>query len=89
MQNYQGNTNDCMRRGNYGRSSRNMNCQTVVSTPVFVSGECEKIEKMPIAMAYVPWQKWRNIYSPEQAFMAGTIFEELHKPFYGKGGCRS
>lgn len=88
MQSYQGNTNDYMRRGNYGRNSRNMNCHSVISTPVFASEECEKIENMPIAMSYVPWQTWKNIYSPEQALRVGTIFEELNKPFCGMGGCR-
>lgn len=81
MHNYQGNTNEYMRRGNCGRNSQNMNCQNVVATPYFVTEET-------IAMAYVPWQKWRKIYSPEHALMAGTAFEELHKPFCGKGGCR-
>ena len=39
---------------------------------------------MPIAMAYVPWQKWQNIYEPCRALKNGTIFEELNKPFSGK-----
>ena len=42
---------------------------------------------MPLAMAYVPWQEWRNIYKAEKAFQRGTIFEELDKPFRGTGGC--
>ena len=41
----------------------------------------------PLAMAYVPWQSWRRIYGEEKALCAGTIFEELDKPFYGRGGC--
>ena len=45
------------------------------------------MEEMPLAMAYVPWQNWRCIYEPEKAFARGTIFEELDKPFYGRGGC--
>lgn len=46
-------------------------------------------EKRVLAMAYVPWQEWRNIYEPGKAFCRGTIFEELDKPFYGVGGgCR-
>lgn len=43
---------------------------------------------MPIAMAYVPWQKWRDLYEPCQALGHGTIFSELDKPFLGKGGMR-
>ncbi|MCU6747803.1 spore coat associated protein CotJA [Faecalicatena acetigenes] len=42
---------------------------------------------MPLAMAYVPWQKWQNIYDTCKAFEQGTIFQELDKPFHGKGGC--
>ena len=42
---------------------------------------------MPIAMAYVPWQKWQNIYEPSRALKNGTIIEELNKPFSGKGAC--
>lgn len=41
---------------------------------------------MPIAMAYVPWQTWREIYEICDGFQTGTIFEELDKPFLGRGG---
>ena len=43
---------------------------------------------MPIAMAYVPWQKWQDIYEPCKGLEHGTIFRELDKPFLGKGGMR-
>ena len=43
---------------------------------------------MPIAMAYVPWQKWQDIYEPGKGLENGTIFKELDKPFLGKGGLR-
>lgn len=41
---------------------------------------------MPIAMAYVPWQTWRDIYDTCKGFQTGTIFAELDKPFVGRGG---
>lgn len=41
---------------------------------------------MPLAMAYVPWQNWREIYDLCEGFQTGTIFEELDKPFLGRGG---
>ncbi len=41
---------------------------------------------MPIAMAYVPWQTWRDIFDICEGFQTGTIFEELDKPFLGRGG---
>ena len=44
-------------------------------------------QKMVLAMAYVPWQRWGNLYDLDQALMAGTIFADLNKPFRGTGGC--
>ena len=41
-----------------------------------------------LAMAYVPWQKWRDLYEPEKGFHCGTIFQELNLPFLGKGGMK-
>lgn len=43
---------------------------------------------LPIAMAYVPWQEWRNILDVEKGFRCGTIFHELYQPFLGAGGKR-
>lgn len=43
---------------------------------------------MPLAMAYVPWQTWRDIFDICEGFQTGTIFEELDKPFVGRGGWR-
>ncbi|MBQ8836766.1 MAG: spore coat associated protein CotJA [Clostridia bacterium] len=36
-----------------------------------------------LAMVYSPEQEWQNLYCEEEGFMAGTIFKELDKPFYG------
>lgn len=41
----------------------------------------EKIDQYPIAMAYVPWQKFGSVYELEKAFCVGTIFPELDQPF--------
>ncbi len=38
---------------------------------------------LPLAMAYVPIQKWKTTYSPEKALQAGTVFPELDLPFRG------
>lgn len=38
---------------------------------------------LPLAMAYVPMQQWRDIYEPEMAFERATVFQELDKPFLG------
>lgn len=42
-----------------------------------------------LAMAYVPWQYFTNVYEPDKALEVGTIFPELDKPFLVEGrGCR-
>lgn len=41
-----------------------------------------------LAMAYVPWQIWRDLYDTEKGFQCGTIFKELNLPFTGKGGVK-
>ncbi len=49
----------------------------------------DPLGNMPLAMAYVPWQKWQNLYDSDKGFHCGTIFQELHKPFeHAGGGCR-
>lgn len=45
------------------------------------------LDVLPIAMAYVPWQDWKCLYDIDKGFQRGTIFEELDKPFLGRGGC--
>lgn len=45
------------------------------------------VDGLPLAMAYVPRQKWRNAYSPEEALCRGTLFAELDLPFYPPRVC--
>ena len=42
------------------------------------------IESFPLAMSYVPMQKWRDLYSADVGLERGTIFSELDKPFLGR-----
>ena len=42
------------------------------------------VQLQVVGMAYVPWQKWQNIYKPENALCAGTIFQDLDLPFTGR-----
>ena len=50
---------------------------------------CDRYEDYPVAMAYVPRQKWHTVYELDKGLCAGTIFPELNKPFCGvRGGCR-
>ena len=44
---------------------------------------------MVLAMSYIPWQQFRDLYEPEEGFGRGTIFAELDYPFVGKGNCRN
>ncbi len=87
------------RRPMYSRYNRNMGSYQNPQcgcTPVLEAGteRCEKeeydkcIDKLPLAMAYVPFQKWRKVLDASAGLTAGTIFEELYKPWYGdKGMC--
>ena len=42
-----------------------------------------KKENMVLAMAYVPDQIFRALYSPHDAIARGTLFEELDLPYGG------
>ena len=39
----------------------------------------------PLAMAYVPYQEWGEVYDCDVAFNSGTLFPNLDFPFR-KGG---
>lgn len=39
----------------------------------------------PIAMAYVPYQQWNEVYGEEEAMCSGTLFPDLVRPFRGGG----
>lgn len=41
------------------------------------------LDELPLAMAYVPFQKLGSTYEQMQALNNGTLFPELCKPFYG------
>lgn len=40
--------------------------------------------ELALAMAYVPWQKWDGVYTPDVALTRGTMFSELDLPFLGE-----
>ena len=46
------------------------------------------IDTLPLAMAYVPMQKWKNVYANDVALNRGTLFPELDLPFTGRGGMK-
>ena len=54
--------------------------------------DCMNMPKLPcnmvIAMAYVPWQEFKNISNLKDGYHNGTIFKDLDKPFIGGKICR-
>lgn len=91
MQNYRYNSADYARRRPYRQTSPVTAPRSESSCPVCHDNrtDSDELQGMPIAMAYVPWQKWRKLYEAEKGFCRGTIFEELDKPFRGTGGCQN
>ncbi len=49
-----------------------------------LKNELSPSDGMVVAMAYVPWQEWDDIYSEEVALCNGTLFPALDKPFLGR-----
>lgn len=42
------------------------------------------LDELPLAMAFVPMQRWGALYEPEVALHRGTLFPDLDKPFLGE-----
>ena len=42
-------------------------------------------QSTPVAMAYIPFQQFGQLYPPEKGLKRGTIFPDLDKPFLGGG----
>ena len=64
------------------RQARNM-CDGEESQPRCACEEMNNDFNYTLAMVYSPTQEWQNLYCVEEGLMAGTIFKELDKPFYG------
>ena len=45
---------------------------------------CQCLDDLPLAMAYVPMQKWGDQYAPAVGLERGTIFPQLDLPFIGE-----
>ena len=65
-------------------------CSEVASGGIIIGSEnrgCDKetvLNGLPLAMAYVPWQAYCNIYPLQQALRNGTMFRELDLEFAGR-----
>ncbi len=51
-----------------------------------INKPCECLNELPLAYAYVPYQKFETPYDMEEALKCGTAFPKLNKPLgvYGK-----
>lgn len=66
-------------------------CNAGISSAIIVGGcndaTCNKettLRDLPLAMAYVPWQDYGNIYALPQAMRNGTMFADLNMDFAGR-----
>lgn len=56
------------------------------------SRNADSCEYPSLAMVYLPYQNWQELYTPCEALTNGTLFKELNKPFTagrrgGRGSC--
>ena len=68
--------------GNNGSGGNNGNNGNV-SGGGAIDMMCSCLNDLPLAMAYVPMQKWDSVYEMGDGFYAGTIFPALNLPFTG------
>ena len=57
-------------------------CRETGNTTCGESISYDQLQRMPLAMAYVPWQQWQNVYECSKGLEHGSIFEELILPFH-------
>ena len=84
MQNYRSNV---MPYNTY-RQTQTPSCANTMRTGDSCMANRDTYGNKSLAMAYVPWQTWRDLYDAEKGFHCGTIFQELNLPFLGKGGVK-
>ena len=71
-----------------GNLAKSLTAIAILPEKCAVKGRYDTLGDMAVAMAYVPWQMWRNVLDVEKGLCCGTIFEDLNKPFCGTGGVR-
>lgn len=60
---------------------RRNNCSQPAPSQSNDSCPYQGLDRLPLAMSYVPWQQWQNIYEPSKGLWVGTIFQDLDLPF--------
>ena len=63
---------------NFVKGEVDMKCGNVTEAYKF---DC--LSDMPLGSAYVPWQKFEQVFEADKGYMCGSIFAELVFPFYG------
>lgn len=95
---YNGRTGNGPAAGNNGRTTSDCGCGAAPAPASERSCGCSRdeidegcmpsnndpISGMRLAMAYVPWQDFRNIYSEEEGWCRGTIFAQLDLEFLAR-----
>ncbi len=87
MPNYRTNSN--YHRSNNYSAPLDISYDALDSQYNHTTGKQDDLAKLPLAMAYVPWQLWGKTFDLDKALNYGTLFPELYKPFLGAGGYRS
>ncbi len=61
-----------------------LNMRSATHTPACTTYPIQEgcVDSYPVVMAYVPMQKWQELYDPASALHRGTIFRELDLEWY-------
>ena len=75
-------------KGSYGQRGYSGSGRVAPAASQNVRGrQPQDLQSLPLSMAYVPYQRFENVYSPSDALWAGTLFGDLNLP-YCTGGRR-
>lgn len=81
------NRSNCnMRQGNACRMNRQTPSSASACCNPINHSDYKELDRLPAAMAYVPFTSFDKTYDLCHALKTGTLFPELYKPFCGKGG---
>ena len=92
MEPYKSYGRNCNNRAMNANMNRNMNMNRNNNSNMHSRNDydCDKellnLNRMPLAMAYVPMQEWGELYKAETAICEGTAFPDLNKIFCGVRG---
>ena len=87
--NYRRSVQQDMAMGSRSRENCPTEEHTMECPPVENCSREDHFMEKPLAMGYVPMQRWSQPMPLTKGLQTGTIFTDLNKPFCGKGGaCR-